>query len=302
MHANLITILGPTATGKTKLAAKLAHKFNGEIISADSRQVYVGMDIGTGKDLTDYVVDGDKIPYHLIDIIHPREEFNLFMFKEFFAKIYSDITRRKKMPFLVGGTGLYLSSILQRYDLKKADFNSARFKELEQFTVDELRNQLIHLNPNVHVKKDLLSKIRMIKAILVEEANEGFKDFPHINSLVLGVNINRDEVKNSVTARLKKRLDEGMIDEIKRLHESGITFERLASFGLEYKFISLHLKGELNFDDMFKKLNTAIHQFAKRQMTWFRKMEREGVKIEWLNGADFETACKLIEESLSGNR
>jgi len=301
MPANLITILGPTATGKTRLASQLAQKYNGEIISADSRQVYIGMDIGTGKDLSDYTVEGEKISHHLIDIIHPHVEFNLFMFKELFTKSFIDITSRNKMPFLVGGTGLYISSIIQNYDLKKADFNAARVDELELLTLDELRNHLIHLNPNVHVKKDLLSKNRMINAIMVAEAKQRLEDFPEINSLVLGVKTDRDEIKRRITERLSKRLNEGMVDEVKNLLESGITFERLVSFGLEYKFVSLHLKGELSYDEMFQKLNTAIHQFSKRQMTWFRKMEREGVKINWLNGADFKTACTIIDESLSAN-
>src|SRR3990172_2465529 len=268
MRTNLITILGPTATGKTRLAAKLAQRYKGEIISADSRQVYIGMDIGTGKDYNDYAINNTKINYHLIDIVRPDHEFNLFMFKELFAITFSDIISRNKLPFLVGGTGLYISSIIQNYDLKKADFNSSRINELEQMEIEDLRNLLLKLNSQIHYKRDLFSKERVIKTI---------------------------------TERLKKRLDEGMVDEVKRLLESGITFERLASFGLEYKFISMHLQGKLSFDEMFQKLNTAIHQFAKRQMTWFRKMEREGVKIEWLNGADFDTACGIIDGSLSRN-
>jgi len=301
MRTNLITILGPTATGKTRLAAKLAQRYKGEIISADSRQVYIGMDIGTGKDYNDYAINNTKINYHLIDIVRPDQEFNLFMFKELFAKTFSDIISRNKLPFLVGGTGLYISSIIQNYDLKKADFNSSRINELEQMEIEDLRNLLLKLNSQIHYKRDLFSKERVIKTILVAEAKEGLKYFPKINSLVLGVNMNRDEIKKRITERLKKRLDEGMVDEVKRLLESGITFERLASFGLEYKFISMHLQGKLSFDEMFQKLNTAIHQFAKRQMTWFRKMEREGVKIEWLNGADFDTACGIIDGSVSRN-
>jgi tRNA dimethylallyltransferase len=205
------------------------------------------------------------------------------------------------MPFLVGGTGLYISSIIQNYDLKKADFNAVRVKELEILPLDELQNRLIHLNPNVHVKKDLLSKNRMINAIMIAEAKQRLEDFPEINPLVIGVKTDRDEVKKRITERLNNRLNEGMLDEVKRLLESGITFKRLVSFGLEYKFLSLHLKGELSYEEMFQKLNTAIHQFSKRQMTWFRKMEREGVKINWLNGADFNTACRIIDESLSTN-
>lgn len=302
MKTNLITILGPTAAGKTRFASLLAEKYNGEIISADSRQVYIGMDIGTGKDLSDYTIDGTTIPYHLIDIIQPSEEFNLFMFKELFAKSFSEIISRHKIPFLTGGTGLYISAVIQDYNLKKADFNSKRVNEVEELSLEELQVKLLKLNPNIHVKKDLLSKSRMIKAILVEESRETIQGFPEINSLVLGIKMNREEIRNSITERLKKRLEEGMIDEVKNLLNTGITHGRILAFGLEYKFIALHLNGELTFDEMFQKLNTAIHQFAKRQMTWFRKMEREGVKINWLNGTDFEDACRLIDHSLNISR
>jgi tRNA dimethylallyltransferase len=297
----IIFIVGQTATGKSAYAIKLAKKIGGEIISADSRQVYIGMDIGTGKDYNDYIINNTKINCHLIDIIHPNQEFNLFMFQELFAKSFSDITSRDKLPFLVGGTGLYISSIIQNYDLRKADFNSDRIAELELKNLDELQSLLIKMIPKIHNTHDLSSKERMIKAIMVAEANQRLKDFPKINSLVLGVKMNRDEIKRRITERLRKRLDEGMIDEVKRLIESGVTFERLASFGLEYKFLSMHLKGELSYDEMFQKLNIAILKFSKRQMTWFRKMEREGVKINWLNGADFDAACILIDESLSTN-
>lgn len=299
--SNLITILGPTAVGKTKFAAQLAYKFNGEIISADSRQVYIGMNIGTGKDLSDYIINGKPISYHLIDVIHPSEEFNLFMFKELFAKAFNEIIQMNKLPFLVGGTGLYISSVIQNYDLRKADFDKQKVAELESKSLEELRQLTIMLIPQLHVKRDLLSKERMIKAILVAQAKEQMKDFPSIKSLVLGVRLNREEVKERITTRLKKRLEEGMIEEVKQLLQSGITVERLEAFGLEYKFISQYLRNKLTHDEMFQKLNTAIHQFAKRQMTWFRKMEREGVKIEWLNGADFDAACILIEKFLETN-
>ena len=301
MCFNLITILGPTATGKTKLAAKLAQKYNGEIISADSRQVYIGMDIGTGKDLSDYLIEDKKINSHLIDIVHPNEEFNLFMFKELFTKAVNKITARGKLPFLVGGTGLYLSSIVQNYDLRKADFNSERSAELNQMGLEDLRNHLLKLTPKIHNTNDLSSKDRVIRAILVAEANEKLTDFPLIKPLVLGVKMNREEIRNQITDRLKKRLTEGMIDEVKRLMVSGITFERLLTFGLEYKFVALYLKSGLSYDEMFQKLNTSIHKFAKRQMTWFRKMEREGIKINWLTGADFDSACRIIDENLSAN-
>lgn len=298
MRTNLITILGATATGKTKLAAKLALKYNGEIISADSRQVYIGLDIGTGKDLKDYIIDNEKINYHLIDVLNPSEEFNLFMFKELFAKAYKNICARNKLPFLVGGTGLYISSIIQNYNLKRADFRSHRFKELESKSLEDLQQQLLKLNPKIHVKKDLLSKNRLIKVILIEESDETLIDFPQIHPLVIGIKLDRETIRQKITDRLKKRLDEGMINEVKLLLSKGITHERLLTLGLEYKYITLFLMNKLSFEDMFNKLNTSIHQFAKRQMTWFRKMEREGIKINWLNGADFDAACAVIDKNL----
>jgi len=298
MNYNLITILGPTATGKTKLAARLAHKFNGEIISADSRQVYRKMDIGTGKDLSDYYVNGEKIPYHLIDIINPEEEFNLYLFIEHFKKVFKDILSRKKIPFLTGGTGLYISSVVQNYQLKKANYTKEDIERLYQLSYDELKSILLTVKPKLHNKTDLVNKERMIKAILVADS-EGeiiLKDFK-INSLVIGVRFERSVVRERITKRLKQRLEEGMIEEVKNLLNSGVPFERLLSFGLEYKFIALYLKGEMNYDEMFQKLNTAIHAFAKRQMTWFRKMEREGVKINWIDNGDFEKAAELISNN-----
>jgi len=297
MSFNLITILGPTATGKTKLAAKLAHHFNGEIISADSRQVYKEMDIGTGKDLSDYDVEGVQITVHLVDVVEPKDEFNLYGFIELFNEAYDKIIKKKKLPFLVGGSGLYLNAILQKYQLKRADFNSPQTEILSSLSFNELKKILIRLNPKLHNTTDLVNKERLIKAIMIESSDEKLAIDPLINSLVIGIKLDRSIVKDRITDRLKKRLDEGMIDEVKNLIASGISLERLDSFGLEYKFIGMYLKGDLNYDEMFKKLNTAIHNFAKRQMTWFRKMEREGININWLDGPDFNTARNLIETS-----
>ena len=297
MSYNLITILGPTATGKTRLAAALAYEFNGEIISADSRQVYKGMDIGTGKDLSDYVINKKKIPYFLIDVIEPKEEFNLFLFTKFFNEAFSDITSRNKIPFLVGGTGLYLSAVLQKYKLKRAEFNEKDTDDLNSLTMEELQKILLNLKPKIHNKTDLENKSRLIKAILIEKAEKYQTVEAKIKSLVIGVKYKREEIRNKITQRLKKRLEAGMIDEVKKLINSGISYERLFSFGLEYKSISLYLKGEMNYNDMYLKLNTAIHNFAKRQMTWFRKMEREGVKINWIEGGDVSKARELIIKS-----
>ena len=301
MKYDLITILGCTATGKTKLAVQLADFFNGEIISADSRQVYRGMNIGTGKDLSDYLINGKSIPYHLIDVLDPKEEFNLFLFKEHFQKAFQKIVGSNNIPFLVGGTGLYLSSVLQDYNLSKADFESDA-KNLSSLSDEELKKILINLNPRLHNTTDLNDRERIIKAIVVSkskaEKNQDYK----INSLNIGVNLSRDEIKKRITVRLKKRLDEeGMIEEVKSLLDSGAGYEKMIFFGLEYKFIAQYLNGELNRNDMFQKLNSAIHAFAKRQMTWFRKMEKEGIIINWIDGSDFFKAKELIERNFAVN-
>lgn len=298
MKFNLITILGPTATGKTKLAVQLADCFNGEIISADSRQVYRGMSIGTGKDLSEYFIDGRQIPYHLIDIIDPTEEFNLFSFQQNFYKSFDEIKSKNKLPFLVGGTGMYLSSVLQKYTLGKADFEKEK-QILSSYSDDELRDILKDLNPTLHNTTDLNDRERIIKAIAVSKTEQEKTEAQNIESLVIGVNLSRDEIKKRITARLKKRLDEeGMIDEVKTLMDSGVSYDKMIFFGLEYKFIAKYLTGELNKNDMFQKLNSSIHSFAKRQMTWFRKMEKEGVVINWIDGPDFNKAKELIEISL----
>ena len=303
MNFNLITILGPTAVGKTSLAAKLADCFNGEIISADSRQVYRGMNIGTGKDLDDYIVNGNKIPYHLIDIINPDEEYNLFSFRKDFLTAFDKITSNNKTPFLAGGTGLYLHSVLKKYKLQEVDFSGERYNKLNKLSNDELKGILIKLSPEQHNTTDLLIKDRIIKAIIIaENKNEIDEELSHINSLVIGINLDRSEIKKRITARLKKRLQEGMIEEVQTMLNNGITHEKLNFFGLEYKYLSLYLKGELNYNDMYQKLNSAIHQFAKRQMTWFRKMEREGININWIYGPDFIKAKEIIENEYFANR
>ena len=296
---NLITILGPTATGKTKLAARLAKELNGEIISSDSRQVYKYMNIGTGKDLKDYIVEGQTISYHLIDIAEPTEEYNLYRFTIDFYNAYNKIKEKKKTPFLVGGTGLYVSSIIQNYKLKQADFNSLRRKELEELSEPQLRELLLNLKPNPHNITDQTEKDRIIKAILIEESNSDAlpKDIQSPNSLNIGIKLERDKIRKRITKRLEERLNEGMIKEVKDLLKRGVTFEKLAYFGLEYKYLGLYLEGKLSYNEMFQKLNTAIHRFAKRQMTWFRKMEREGVKINWFEGKDFNIVLSFIKEN-----
>lgn len=301
MNYNLITILGPTAVGKTHLAAQLANHFNGEIISADSRQVYIGMNIGTGKDINDYNIDGKTIPHHLIDVIQPKEEFNLFLFNKYFYEIFNNLTSKGKIPFLVGGTGLYLHSILSGYELSKVDFDEERYKELNECEIADLKVKLKKINPSLHNTTDLLVKERIIRAIMIAE-KENDKDLlkkSDINSLTIGIQFEREEIKKRITARLKHRLQNGMIEEVKKLVNEGISFERLNLFGLEYKFVGKYLSGELSYNDMYQKLNSAIHSFAKRQMTWFRKMEKEGIIIHWIEGPDYEEANQLISKYFS---
>ena len=295
MEYNLISILGPTATGKTKLAASLAYELNGEIISADSRQVYKGMNIGTGKDLKDYIVEGNQISFHLIDIIEPSEEFNLFLFKQFFNISFESITKKNQVPFLVGGTGLYLSSVIKNYDLNKADFDQDKIDKLNSLEMNELKNILLRLNPEQHNTTDLIDKERIIKAILVAESvRQNLNREIEIRSLNIGIMPSREIIKKRITERLKFRLQNGMIEEVKNLIDNGITFEKLNFFGLEYRYIGLYLKGEINYNDMYQKLNSAIHNFAKRQVTWFKKMEKEGVQINWLDQPDVLKAKEII--------
>lgn len=297
---NLVTLLGPTATGKTKLAAFLAKELSGEIISADSRQVYKFMDIGTGKDLSDYIVDNINVPYHLINIAEPTEEYNLYRFKSDFYQAFEKLTALGKLPFLVGGTGMYLSAILQNYKLRKADLSNNRISELGNYSEEKLRGILLSIKPKQHNITNLVSKKRIIKAILIEEANqfENSQSQNSISSLNIGIKLESIEIKKRITDRLKKRLEEGMIDEVKNLLDMGISHNKLSFFGLEYKFISQYLQGELNYNDMYQKLNSAIHSFAKRQMTWFRKMEREGVNINWFDGKDYDMVLSFIKERM----
>ncbi len=296
----LITILGPTAVGKTRFAAKLAYRFNGEIISADSRQVYVGMDIGTGKDYQDYFIDNTKIKTHLIDVISPLEEFNLFLFRKYFYQAFKQIINNKKTPFLVGGTALYLNSILKNYKIAEVNFNSKRATYLYSLPQKQLKKILLNIKQNQHNVTDLIEKERIVKAILIAEAeNKKNDDEVDISSLIIGITDSRDIVKERIRKRLKIRLEEGMIDEVKTLLAKGVTHNKLKFFGLEYKFLSMYLNKEINYNDMYQKLASAIIQFSKRQMTWFRKMEREGIKIHWLKTNEIDKAEKLIKEFIN---
>lgn len=285
---NLITILGPTATGKTGLAAHLASKINGEIISADSRQVYRGMDLGTGKDYADYFVDGVEIPSHLVDIEDAGVHYNVYRFQTDFIRVFGEIQSRNKFPVLCGGSGLYIEAVLKNYRLIEVPPNRELRKELEGKSLDELTEILKNLKPKLHNYTDVETDRRAIRAIEIEKyyaENPQFdSSFPEINSLNIGIDFDRELRRHRITARLKQRLDEGMLDEVQRLLHSGLTPEQLIYYGLEYKYLTLHLTGELTYVEMFRQLEIAIHQFAKRQMTWFRGMEKRGTKIHWVNG------------------
>jgi tRNA dimethylallyltransferase len=300
MAKNLIVILGPTASGKTHLAAKLAYDLHGEIISADSRQVYKNMDIGTGKDLNQYIINGWRIPYYLIDIVAPENEFNLFEFQNRFYKIFSELIEKKILPVLVGGTGLYLESVLTGYNMPYAPMNQELRKDLNRKSKDELQKMLLALKPQLHNKTDLEDSERLIRAIEIERARST-KDQTQkldINAMVFGIRWERSTLRQRITVRLKERLDQGMIEEVMKLHTAGLTWTKLESFGLEYRFISQYLQRKITFDEMTNKLNTAIHQFAKRQETWFRRMEKKGIVINWLKSNDYSLLKKSVMKFL----
>ena len=285
MDYQLITILGPTACGKTTLACALAHKLDTEIISADSRQVYRGMDIGTGKDLSDYVVEGKKIPYHLIDICDAGEKYNVYEFQHDFHKAFSEITGKGKLPILCGGTGMYIEAVLKGYKLLRVPENKELRKSLENKSLDEL-TEMLSRYASLHNKSDLDSAKRTIRAIEIAEYTRNsepeYQEFQPINSLIIGIDPDREIRRQKITQRLNSRLKEGIIEEVKTLLDKGIAPEDLIYYGLEYKFVTHYLIGELSYKEMFLQLEIAIHQFAKRQMTWFRGMERRGFTIEWI--------------------
>ena len=289
----MVTILGPTASGKTTLATRLAHTIGGEIISADSRQVYRNMDIGTGKDLADYVVDGKKTPYHLIDIAEAGTKYNLYQYQHDFHVAYQDIVSRDERPILCGGTGLYLEAVLKGYALSPVPQNAELRARLEGKSLAELTQMLSDLKAQtgsvMHNTTDVDSCQRAIRAIEIETYNiehaTALRTMPAIDSLIIGVNIEREERRRKITARLKQRLDEGMVEEVRALLDSGIAADDLIYYGLEYKFITEYIIGKLTYEEMFRQLEIAIHQFAKRQMTWFRGMERRGTTIHWVDAS-----------------
>ncbi|MBO5467806.1 MAG: tRNA (adenosine(37)-N6)-dimethylallyltransferase MiaA [Prevotella sp.] len=293
----MITILGPTASGKTPFAAALARRIGGEIISADSRQVYRRMDIGTGKDLDDY----GEVPYHLIDIAEPGTKYNLFQYQHDFLKAYEDIRSRGVTPILCGGTGLYLEAVLKGYQLAPVPENKQLRASLEGKSLDELTQMLVELKrkngTNMHNKTDVDSAQRAIRAIEIELFNgenpqEGAQ-IPPIDSLIIGVDIDREERRRKISRRLKQRLETGMVEEVKALLDSGIPADDLIYYGLEYKFVTEYIIGKTTYEEMYRSLEIAIHQFAKRQMTWFRGMERRGFTIHWID------AMRPMEEKVA---
>lgn len=289
----MITILGPTASGKTSIAAALAGRIGGEIISADSRQVYRRMDIGTGKDLADYEVGGKHIPYHLIDIAEPGYKYNLFEYQRDFHTAYDDITSRGRTPVLCGGTGLYIEAVLNGYALSPVPQNQELRDSLSTKSLDELTAMLKALKEqtgsNMHNRSDVDTVQRAIRAIEIETYNLQHptpeREMPGISSLVIGVDVDRETRRRRISDRLEARLHEGMIDEVKGLLAEGVSAESLMYYGLEYKFVTEYVTGKTTYNDMLSRLEIAIHQFAKRQMTWFRGMERRGIHINWIDAS-----------------
>lgn len=292
-NQKMITILGPTASGKTSVAAALALRTGGEIISADSRQVYRRMDIGTGKDLADYTIGDVHIPYHLIDIAEPGTKYNLFQYQQDFHTAYNDIRSRGKLPILCGGTGLYIEAVLGGYSLSPVPQNQKLRESLAGKSLDQLTQMLVQLKQkngsNMHNRTDVDTAQRAIRAIEIETYNIEHptpeRQMPPVDSLIIGINIDRELRREKITRRLKARLEEGMCDEIRSLIDGGVNPDDLIYYGLEYKFVTEYVVGKTSYEDMFRQLEIAIHQFAKRQMTWFRGMERRGYTIHWIDAA-----------------
>jgi tRNA dimethylallyltransferase len=283
----LITILGPTATGKTTLAANLAAQLNGEIISADSRQIYRGMDIGTGKDISDYTVNGRQITKHLIDIAEPGYRYSVFEFLGDFTDAYNKIINAGKLPILCGGSGMYLDAVIRGYNMGKVHTNNKLREQLTTVSHDELVVRLASYG-NLHNTSDITDRERLIRAIEIAEYQSDHAEMtlklPKFNSTVFGIYFDRPTIRKRITTRLEERLNQGMVKEVELLLNNGIKHDQLVYYGLEYKFVTMYVIGNISYDTMFEKLNIAIHRFAKRQMTWYRRMEKNGVKINWIDG------------------
>jgi tRNA dimethylallyltransferase len=299
---DLLVVTGPTASGKTALAAAVAQRLGGEIISADSRQVYRGMNLGTGKDYNDYEVNGVHIPFHLIDIVDPGYKYNVFEYQRDFNKVYCDLKKRNIFPVVCGGSGMYADSIITGYEMFEVPPDSGLRIELEKKSMEELREILLTFK-NLHNNTDLDTKKRVIRAIEIEHSSRNKKnhrsEFPKIRALLTGIMFDRDNRRKRISERLNRRLDSGMIEEVKHLIDIGINKETLIYYGLEYKFITFYLTGKISYKEMVRDLEIAIHQFAKRQMTWFRGMERKGIKIHWIDGElPIEEKVKIVLDKL----
>jgi len=295
---NLLVVLGSTASGKTKLAVELARFLNGEVMSADSRQVYKGLDIGSGKDLDEY----QEIPYHLIDLVEPGYEYNIFEYQRDFISAFDEIVSRNKLPILAGGSALYVDSIIKGYRLIEVPENPTLRAELAQKSHNDLVAHLKRLKPNLHNTTDLIDTSRLIRAIEIAEgessAHKHNAYFPKLTPFITAIKWDRDTLKKRITQRLKERLTQGLIEEVEQLHQQGVSWNTLHFYGLEYRFVAQYLQGELTKNDMFQKLNSAIHLFSKKQNTWLRRLEKNGTNIHWLDGEQpiFEQAIKKIAQ------
>ena len=297
---DLLAVIGPTASGKTAFAVHLALALGGEVISADSRQVYRGMDIGTGKDLEEYVVEGQQVPYHLVDIVEAGYKYNVFEYQADFLRVWEDCRRRGVVPVLCGGSGLYVEAVLKGYKLLAVPVNEELRASLEGMPLPELAARLATYK-KLHNTTEIDTPKRAIRAIEIEEYYRTHpyeeKDFPQLHPLIVGVEVSREVRRERITRRLHERLEQGMVEEVRQLLDSGVAPEDLIYYGLEYKYLTLYLTGKLSYDAMVEQLNVAIHQFAKRQMTWFRKMEREGFEIRWLDaGLPLEERVERVKE------
>lgn len=300
MKYDLLAVIGPTASGKTAFAVRLALALGGEVISADSRQVYRGMDIGTGKDLEEYVVEGRQVPCHLVDIVEAGYKYNVFEYQADFLRVWEDCRRRGVVPVLCGGSGLYVEAVLKGYKLLAVPVNEELRASLEGVPLPELAARLATYK-KLHNTTEIDTPKRAIRAIEIEEYYRTHpyeeKDFPQLRPLIVGVEVSREVRRERITRRLHERLEQGMVEEVRQLLDSGVAPEDLIYYGLEYKYLTLYLTGKLSYDAMVEQLNVAIHQFAKRQMTWFRKMEREGFEIRWLDaGLPLEERVERVKE------
>ena len=300
---NMLVVLGSTASGKTKLAVELARVLNGEIISADSRQVYRGLDIGSGKDLDEY----QEIKHHLIDIVDPGYEYNIFDFQKNVIDAYQAITHQDKLAIMAGGSALYVDSILKGYRLIEVPENVALRTTLATLSHEQLIQQLMLLKPNLHNTTDIIERDRLVRAIEIAQgelaAQDSINDFPALEPLIFAIKWPREVIRQRITLRLKQRMEEGLIEEVAHLHAQGVSWETLYFYGLEYRYIAQHLQGQLSKNDCFQKLNSAIHQFSKKQDTWLRRLERNGTKIHWLDGdtAPFKQAMAVIAQLTQHN-